>query len=58
MKAVKQSNGGGGAGNGPNAKGQKKFDKFYKNLRTIAKEKLLPCVVFCFSKANCEIIPS
>ena len=59
MKAVKVSSNGPG-GNGPNAqnKATKKFEKFYKNLRAIAKAQLLPCVVFCFSKANCEMIPA
>lgn len=51
--AVKnQSSGGGTSGNGPNS--QKKaanYKHFTKVVRAIAKEGLLPCVVFCFSKA-------
>lgn len=49
--AVKNQNGGGGGGNGPNS--QKKsgnFKHFTKTVRAIAREGLLPCVVFCFSK--------
>ena len=62
MKASKGGSGGGGGGSGPNAnggaKGGKKFAKFYKTLITISREKLLPCVVFCFSRVNCEEIPN
>lgn len=60
MKAQKSHNQGGG-GNGPNSQSNrnptKRFAKFYKTLLTISREKLLPCVVFCFSRVNCEEIP-
>lgn len=56
--ATKNQGGGGGGGNGPNS--QKKsgnFQKFTKTVNAIKKEGLLPCVVFCFSKAQTEDVP-
>jgi superfamily II RNA helicase len=47
---------GDGGGNGPNSKKAKKFDNFFKNLRHIKKEGLLPCVVFFFSRAQVEVL--
>ena len=47
---------GGGSGGGPNSQksGQKKFDAFFKNLKFIKAQGLLPCVVFFFSRAQVE----
>jgi superfamily II RNA helicase len=47
---------GGGAGGGPNSQkaGNKKFDAFFKNLKYIKSQGLLPCVVFFFSRAQVE----
>jgi superfamily II RNA helicase len=47
-----------GGGNGPNS--QKKsgnYKSFSKTVKTIAKEGLLPSVIFCFSKVQTEDIP-
>ena len=43
-----------GGRQGPNSKQNRKFDEFFKNLRYIKKEHLLPCVVFFFSRAQVE----
>jgi superfamily II RNA helicase len=61
--AVKnQSHGGGGGGgaggSGPNSqKKSQNYSGFIKTVKTIAREGLLPCVVFCFSKVQTEDIP-
>eukprot|EP00347_Sterkiella_histriomuscorum_P019452 403341578 len=59
MKAQK-SGGNGGGGQGPNSqnKSNKKYEKFHKYLISISRDKLLPCVVFCFSRAACVEIPN
>ena len=55
--AVKNQ-GAGGGGNGPNSqRAGGNFKEFTKTVRTIAREKLLPCVVFCFSKVQTEDVP-
>jgi superfamily II RNA helicase len=48
--------GGTSTGGGPNNQkgGQKKFEAFFKNLKAIKSEGLLPCVVFFFSRAQVE----
>ena len=48
--------GGTSSGGGPNNQkgGQKKFEAFFKNLKAIKSEGLLPCVVFFFSRAQVE----
>jgi superfamily II RNA helicase len=44
-------NQGGKGGDGPNSqRPSNNFKKFTDTIRTVAKEGLLPCVVFCFSK--------
>lgn len=57
-KAVKNQGGGGGSGNGPNSQKQVgNFKEFTKTVKTISREGLLPCVVFCFSKVQTEEVP-
>jgi superfamily II RNA helicase len=41
-------------GGGPNSFGSNKFDDFFKHLRYIKNQNLLPCVVFFFSRAKVE----
>lgn len=44
---------GGGQGNGPNSgQSKKKANSFEKTLKAIEKMKLLPCIVFAFSRAG------
>lgn len=45
-----------GGGDGPNSKKSRKFDNFFKNLKHIKSEGLLPCVVFFFSRAQVEAL--
>lgn len=45
-----------GSGGGPNSKQAKKFDNFFKSLKFIKKEGLLPCIVFFFSRAQVEAL--
>jgi superfamily II RNA helicase len=57
-KAIKNQGGGGGSGDGPNSqKKSNNFKKFTDTVRAVAREGLLPCVVFCFSKAQTMDVP-
>ena len=49
--AQKHANAGGG--NGPNMGAKKKYQNFQKALLSIQKMKLLPMIVFAFSRAGC-----
>ena len=42
---------GGGPGGGPNSKSNQKYDSFFKTLKHIKKEGLLPSVIFFFNRA-------
>lgn len=44
----------GGAGQGPNSNKRKKYDNFFKTLKHIKSQGLLPCVVFFFNRAAVE----
>ena len=45
---------GGGTNVNNEKKQNEKFLKFFKNLKTIQNSKLFPCVVFSFSRKQCE----
>lgn len=46
--------GGGPRNTKHNTNDSDKYKNFHKNLRVLSKEKLLPCIVFAFSKVKCE----
>lgn len=39
-------------------KQNEKFLKFFKNLKVVQNQKLFPCVVFSFSRKQCEELAS
>lgn len=43
-----------GIGKNEGQKNNEKFKNFFKNLKAIQRENLFPCVVFSFSRAQCE----